>query len=665
MNQKDKLQMWQDRLAAAETAFSLEVQAMNDREAIYDGQRVVHGLVERDHVKETAHVRNIASELIESQVMATIPQPQVRARRKEDEWRAKLIEDMLRNELDRLPMEEINDMLERTVPIQGAGAFWLEWDNLRRTHTTVGELVVAALHPRQLVPQDGVTSGVEEMDYIFLKIPQTRQKLEKKYGVDLEGVREEEPEIRGAEANTAPNDMVTQYIAYYRNKKGGIGIYSWCGDTLLCDIEDYQARRVRRCRSCGAAEPISEEGEEKRESMPLSERLRTMFGRPRKSGERANGPVCEKCGSRDWADEDEAYEEVWEPIRRRDGMSEIPGATYEEVENEDGTVSMEMRPTRIPYYKPDIYPIILQKNVSVYGQFLGGSDIDRIRDQQNTTNRISEKIIEKIFTAGSVLTLPDDAKIRVSTEEGRIVRLKKPDDKTLIGTYNMEIDISQDMAYMAQVYEEARQEIGITDSFQGRRDTTAKSGKAKEFSAAQSAGRLESKRVMKEAAYARLFEAMFKFKLAYADEPRPVVAKDIRGNIVYEQFDRYDFLEQDAAGEWYWNDQFIFSCDTTAPLANNREAMWQETRQNLQSGAYGDPTQIETQIHFWSQMELLHYPGASETKTYMQEQLERQQAQMQQAQMQQAQMQQAQMSPEMIVEQARMDAARDAGMPVG
>ena len=35
------------------------------------------------------------------------------------------------------------------------------------------------------------------------------------------------------------------------------------------------------------------------------------------------------------------------------------------------------------------------------------------------------------------------------------------------------------MVYLSQVYEEARQIIGITDSFQGRTDPTATSGKAK------------------------------------------------------------------------------------------------------------------------------------------------------------------------------------------
>lgn len=641
MSQKDKLEMWQDRLAAADTAYAPHVAAMNDREAIYDGSHEVEGLVKDDHVTETPHVRNIAAELIEAQVNASIPSPKVTARRKEDEPKAKLIEDMLRNELDRLPMEQINDMMERTVPIQGGGAFLLEWDNTIRTHTTVGELVVSAVHPRQMVPQDGVTSGIEEMDYFILKVPQTKEKLRRRYGVDLTDEREAEPEVRGADANTVTEELVTQYIGYYRNESGGIGMFSWVADTVLCDIDDYQARRVRRCAVCGAAEPLDDEGKPD-EAVPLAERLRTMFGRERRQGEKKRGKLCPVCGARDWTDKDEEYEEVWEPIERP-GRVPIPGAYYDEEPGEDGMMTVVRKPTMIPYYKPNIYPVILQKNVSVYGQFLGGSDIDKIRDQQNTVNRLSAKLIEKICSMGSVLTLPDDAKIQVNTREGRIVRLKNPADVAKIGTYNLEIDVGQDIAYMGQVYEEARQVIGITDSFQGRRDATATSGKAKEFSAAQSAGRLESKRVMKEAAYAALFEAMFKFKLAYADEPRPVVAKDIHGDVIYEQFDRYDFLEQDAAGNWYWNDQFLFSCDTTAPLANNREAMWAETRQNLQSGAYGDPAQMTTQIHFWTQMELLHYPGASETKAYMQEEYQRQQeaaAQAQQMQMAAAQAQQ-------------------------
>ena len=92
---------------------------------------------------------------------------------------------------------------------------------------------------------------------------------------------------------------------------------------------------------------------------------------------------------------------------------------------------------------------------------------------------------------------------------------------------------------------------------------------AKEFSAQQSAGRLESKRQMKNYAYSKLFEIMFKFRLAYADEPRPVRAFDAEGNRIYKEFDRYDFLRRDQAGELYWNTDFTFSVDSSAPLAGD------------------------------------------------------------------------------------------------
>ena len=127
----------------------------------------------------------------------------------------------------------------------------------------------------------------------------------------------------------------------------------------------------------------------------------------------------------------------------------------------------------------------------------------------------------------------------------------------------------------------------------------------------------------------------------------------------YRQFNRYDFLEQDETGEWRWIDDFLFSCDTSAPLANNREAMWQETRMNLQTGAFGDPTNLKTLILFWTKMELLHYPGAGDTKTYLEQEYQQQQAMMQQ----QMAMQQQQMQMQAVqdtVSRAREDAARDA-----
>lgn len=597
MERENSLAKWQERLKRNETAYRSQLDKMDRREAVYLGDRTLSCRVAGDRKRKAAHVRNLTAEIIEAQVNSSIPQPKVTAWRKEDEQKAKLIENMLRNELNRLPMEQYNDILERTVPIQGGACFLLEWDNAARTHTTVGELAVSAIHPKQVIPQAGVYTGIQDMDYIILKIPQTKEGIRQRYGVDILDESEEEPGIKGSSTEEPAQDMVTLYVAYYRNSKGGIGKYAWVNDTELENLEDYQARRVRRCTVCGESAP---------------------------AGAAGKGGKCPKCGNTKWEDESGDYEEIWQPITRSD-ESQIPGAELRD--NGNGEIIAE--PVKIPRYKPNIFPVILQKNVSVFGQFLGDSDVDKIADQQNTANRIETKIIEKLIKSGSYLVLPDAASIRADAEDMKVIRPGTAAAAQMIAVKDMEGNISQDMAYLAQVYEEARQIIGITDSFQGRRDTTATSGKAKEFSASQAAGRLESKRTMKDAAYAQLFEAMFKFKLAYADEKRPVTSTDMLGATIYEDFNRYDFLEQDAAGEWYWNDQFLFSCDTTAPLANNREAMWQETRQNLQSGAFGNPAELETLILFWTKMELLHYPGAGETKSYLEQRLKAQQAQIQ------------------------------------
>lgn len=636
MADKQKLDEWKRKLAMAESAYSAESAKFDAREALYKGRRETKGLTRDDTDGETVHVRNIAMELIEAQVDSSIPQPKVTARREEDQPKAKIIEDMLRCEIDRMPMEEINDMMSRTVPIQGGAAYLLEWDNTLRTHYSVGELWVTALHPKQLVPQPGIFSSIEDMDWIILKLPQTKEYIKRKYGADVDDEGESEPEVKGDGGETA-EDMVTEYCAYYRNDDGGIGKYSWCNDVELEDIEDYQARRIDTCQECGSTDIVFEDGRK----------------------------TCRDCGSRKIKSEAMDEEEIFMPIERQFGPP-IPGA--EQPVPAEGKPLLSnlaggmfpslagggMVPTRVPYYKPDLFPVILQRNVSVYGQLLGASDLDAIEDQQNTTNRLEQCIIDKLVQSGGYMVLPEDPEIKVDPEFGKVIRVTNPADAAMISVHDLEGQIAQDMSYLGQVYEEARQVIGITDSFQGRKDTTASSGKAKEFAAAQTAGRLESKRTMRDAAYAALYEAMFKFRLAYTDEPIPIRTEDPEGNVHYETFNRYDFLERDEAGEWYWNDAFLFSVDPSSPLAQNREAMWQETRLNLTSGAFGDPKNIETLILFWRKMEILHYPDAGQTRMYLERQRDRQQEM--QAQMMAEQQRMAQAAEE----QAREDAARTA-----
>lgn len=668
-NQKsEKLILWQKRLADADSAFSAEVSNMNEREQLYNGDRTLRPLVPGDEQedgqpKKTSHVRNIIFENIETQVSSSIPQPKVTPRRKRDERLANVIEHYLRNELDRLPFEVINDMAERTVPIQGGVGFLIEWDNTKRTHRTVGEVTVSSIHPKQFAPQPGVYTNISDMDWFIVKIPTTKEAVKREFGVDVRDESESEPDVRTADGADTTEDAVTRYVGFARNQKGGIDRYSWVNDVELEDLEDYQARRQPVCAKCGRVRPLVGQIISNPESpgsgnlLPspereiagqmLAERMAEQTaagvggieGLPVEQPEppepkRYDGGPCPWCGSKKFKTREQEFETVYLPIHTAMG-NEIPGA--EPGLDESG--QPVMTPTLVPFYKPDLFPIILQRSVSVYGKLLGNSDVDVIRDQQNTVNRMEQKIIDRLIKAGTRITLPDRADLRTDPVDGERWYIANAADKAMIGLYDFSGDLQYELMYLANVYEEARQILGITDSFQGRADTTATSGKAKEFSAAQAAGRLESKRTMKNAAYAAIFETIFKFALAYSDEPRPVSYKDFKGEAQYEEFNRYDFLEQDEDGQWYWNDQFLFSCDTSAPLASNREAMWQETRMNLQTGAFGDPTLTETLVLFWAKMEELHYPGAGTTKKFLEEKLERerQEAAAQQQAMMQAQ----------------------------
>lgn len=667
-----KLDVWQKRLADSDVAWKAQMTKMDRREHLYSGDRELRALTKGDEGQKAPHIRNIVFENIESQVSSAIPSPKVTPRRKEDEALAAKIEHWLRCELDRLPFETINDQAERTVPIQGGVGFLVAWDNRKRTHDTVGEEEVAFLHPKQFAPQPGIYTGIQDMDWFIVRQPTTKENIRRRYDVNVEDEGEQEPQVRGTGDEDTADDAVTMYIGYAKNDRGGIDRYVWVNDIELEDLENYQARRVPVCAHCGRVRPLPGQIIQNRQAvaetaeqdavaaetrkqiagralaMQLAQDVAAGLGggletlaaegaaaepedqRLRYDGE---GP-CPWCGSTNWTTKEQEYEEVTLPIANSSGLV-IPGAQPEIDENGRSV----MRPTKIPFYRPDVFPVVLQKSVSVYGQLLGNSDVDVIEDQQNTTNRMEKKIIDRLVKAGTRITLPAKATLRTDPVDGERWFLDSPADKAMIDVYQFSGDLQYELTYLATVYEEARQILGITDSFQGRTDPTATSGKAKEFSAAQAAGRLESKRTMKQAAYAQLFELMFKFWLAYSDEPRPISYKDNEGNTVYEEISRYDFLKQDKDGQYYWEDQFLFGCDDSAPLASNREAMWQETRMNLQTGAFGDPSSTETLILFWSKMEELHYPGAGETKKYLEKRLQQEQQRAAQAQQMQIQLQ--------------------------
>lgn len=617
-DEKGLIQIWQDRLQKNETAYSKELNAMDERTGYYEGNRAI---TPKDSNKNTkvqpaSMVRNIVSELVEAQVDSAIPMPKVTARREMDEPLAKTIEDFLRNELDRMPFEQINDMDERVCPVQGGDYFLVEWDADRHTHNTRGELSVTLLHPKQVIPQNGV-NDINDMDYIIVRLGMSKAHVKEKYSVSVVDEKESNPESRGG--GSSADDVVTVNFGYFRNKNGGIGRFAWVNETVLEYLEDYQARQGKKCAKC---------------DQPME------------------GDACQFCGSKKSVDSQEDSFTLYEDIHRSDGsvipaysqVQQLPMEGMQEImmdpftgEAMQAQVQQSQEPTKIPYYKPDIYPILLRKNVSAWGKVLGDSDVDKVKDQQNAIKKCDTRIQEKLDKGGSLLTKHEDSRMEFTDEQLKIVEVSSPSEISCISVHNLQVDVGMDRLIADDNYQNARNIIGITDSFQGRQDRTATSGTAKQIAVAQSAGRLESKRIMKHAMYADLFNVMFKFLLAYSDEPRTVRHSSIDGSVEYTLFNKFDYLRQDEAGEWYWVDDFLFSVDNSSALAGNRESMWQETRMNFQTGAFGEPQNISTQILFWNMMSKLHYPLAADIKGQLEEMQQSQEAMQQAQQMQQMQ----------------------------
>jgi hypothetical protein len=553
----DELIRWQEKYQEAYDNYSEILSNGKDNELAYEGKRKIKSPDGSDAQKQGSVSRKMCFELTETQADIVIPMPRVISKRGVED-RAIMIENVLRTELDGMNMEEMVDEQARLTPIWGGSIFMAEWDNTYKDSFGVGRLVIKNLHPSQVIPQPGVYK-LDEMDYLFVTFEQTKDYIKRIYGVDIE-----EEGDQNQEGETYEH-MRTHVYCYYRNGDGTIGLISWVGNTKVQDYKDYFARKQEVCAKCGAVKD------------PYEDR-------------------CPECGSKKFKVENKKYEKVTYEVQIPDPQTGIPINVQKTAE--------------VKYYVPKVYPIVIHKNVGDIKSFLGRSDIDFIKDQQNDMNIYMNKIREKLLKGGSYMTLPEGVDVEASDDELKIVRLRDPAQKSMIDVTTVQPNIATDLEILNFNYQIGRQTLGITDSYQGREDRTATSGKAKQIAVEQSAGRLKSKQMMKDAAFADLYKLMFQFLLAYTDEKRPYIQEDTNGKLEYKWFDKRFFIEEDEDGELYYDDEFVFSVDVSGTLANDRQAMWQETRSNFESGAYGDPTQLDTLEMYWTTMNKLHYPCA-------------------------------------------------------
>ena len=502
-------------------------------------------------------VRNITYEIIESQINADIPVPKVDTScySSSREQNARAVERLSHALRSRLPFEELNDRDERYTYIYGGSIFYIEWDSNGSDSAGEGSAKVHLLSPLDFIPQPAIES-VEDMEYCFLHFTTTRGELVSKYGVSKERLMDAECEYL-SDADDPLGDAVAIIVTFYKDENGQVGKFVFSGDLALCDLPNYYKRKVKICKRCGRA---------------------------------ANECSCDKP-SFEYIDLD-----------------------TERVDLGDGRIA------DIPYYIPNDFPIVVRKNTISDMTMLGGSDCERIRPQQQAINKIESRILQKLLRAGVTPIMPEGTAITLSNAVfGQIIKTRPGESIENYGKIDTTPDISQDIAEADRLYDQAKRVLGITDALQGTDATSAESGYARQLKIARSSSRLETKKRMKHLAYCQIYALIFKHYLAFADEPRRFAYHDTFGRMHFSEFNRYDFIEKDKVGNYYYDDSYLFTVDNHADAEYQSESLWEINLLNLERGTLGDKTNPATLMRYWQLQDKAHFPYARENIEYFQD----------------------------------------------
>ena len=358
-------------------------------------------------------------------------------------------------------------------------------------------------------------------------------------------------ELLGEAVDDGDGETVEVVTCFYFNSDGLLSKFVFSGDCVLEDVENYYSRKAFVCKRCG------------------------------KSRE-----YCD-CGE---------FEGVWVD---RD---------YEEI---DGSlVGSREKTVRVPWYYPRRMPVVVRTNITRIDRWYGESDCEFLRPYQQELNKLESRIHAKVMGASVIPVLPAESELRLDNSiNARVLRLREGEDKGRYGVINTAVDISQDMENAERVYQMAKRSMGITDSFQGHADNTALSGRAKQIQVDQSAGRMASKRVMKQLAFAEMDRIVFEYYLAYADEPRKLSYVDSMGKRKSDEFNRYDFIRRDErTGEYYYYDDFLFAVDSTNERETEREMLAEKLLSQFPTGILGEPSSAAAVLRLWQCMDKLHHP---------------------------------------------------------
>lgn len=518
----------------------------------------------KESSEKSRQIRKMAFELVESIIDNSVPMPKIQPRYKRDLPLVDVTENYLKFEADRILTKYVNDRCERATYVDGTSWYKIWWDSLDRTHNRSGDVKIDICTVDQITPQPGVTD-YKQLEYIFEEQQLSIAKIYDLYGRLMLPIDKSTP-------------VIPVINCYYLNEHRIVGRFSWAyaSRQVICHEKDWQIRKIRYCRKCQTIVPDDE--------------------------------ICPVCGSKSFkfknAEEDILTEDIYDIYN-----------PYEAGETNDDQKTVDKRifakaGTTLPFYRVDQLPFVPRPAVSKVNSIYGMSTVKIYLEAQDAINKVLTKAVDKQLKSGGLITKPDKLKIADTNETIKVLGVKTSEESAMVQFKEFVADTSRDLILANNIYDIGKAASGVTNSFQGQRDTTATSGVAKEYAALQSAGRIESMRTMKVAAFSGVYELILKYLLAFSDEPRKFVKVLPDGATEEATWSKYLFLDKDKYGQFYYRDDFHFDCDTASSLSENRTQMWQETTNKFVQGAFGVPNDPRVLKLYWNIMDSLQYPLA-------------------------------------------------------
>lgn len=524
--------------------------------------------------RNSKQLRKLVYELVESKIDNTVPLPKMSPRYKSDLPLVEVTENYIKYESDRIYTKYVNDRSERSTYVDGTSWYKVWWDSLDTSYNRSGNVKVDVCLADQIIPQPGVID-YRKLEYIFELQQLSLSRIYDTYGRVITPTSGDTSNIDPKQTDLS---TITIINCYYLNEDRIVGRFSWSKNSMqvICNEKDWQIRKLRTCTKCGSIQPQSE--------------------------------VCPICGSKSFKFKNATKEILEQDLQVIYNPYDVD-ETDDEAEKDHYQAKLFLsKGTEIPFYNVRQLPFVPRPAVSSIETLYGVSEVFILLEMQDSINKMLTKAEDKTLKSGSILTKPRQVKINNTDDSFKILDVTGSEQAAMVQSKQILADTNQDIILAQLLYESARASSGVTDSFQGKSDSSATSGKAKEFSAAQTAGRIESLRVMKAAAFAGMYELVLKYLLAFSDESRKFV-KILPDGAAQEQcWNKYMFLEKDKYGQIYYRDDFSFNSDPAATLSQNRVAMWQETQDKFINGALGDPAQPRTLELYWNLMEQQQYP---------------------------------------------------------